>query len=314
MTRGFITLATGNIKYYKMASNMLKSFRLHNPGVKFAIICDKENEITSQFDDVILLDKANGDYRDKFSLLIKAPYDENIFIEPDCLIYHNLDFFWDLLSKESDFSCFGWNNGGIKCWFRTEETQQRLLELVPEIENPDAAPLFNPGYFFIRKGDKCKKMYEDCIRIAKIISDDPMLSVYPPIHVRNNLRDDQIFNISMLIHNFKCNEVPEVGTCIFLPSKYKINKIDMKNGILEVTDKRGNVFSDCSLLHFSTRRANEEGLYLWQKVILNCLYKNRNSIIAKLLKLPVFKYVFCFFRYTKTRLKYLINIVSGRNK
>ncbi len=314
MTRGFITLATGNIKYYKMALNMLKSFRLHNPGAKFAIVCDKENDITSQFDDVILLDKANGDYRDKFSLLIKAPYDENIFIEPDCLIYHNLDFFWDLLSKESDFSCFGWNKGGIKCWFRTEETQQRLLELVPEIENPDGAPLFNPGYFFIRKGDKCQKMYEDCIRIASLISADPMLSVYPPIHVRNNLRDDQIFNIAMLINGFKCNEVPEVGKCIFLPSKYKINKIDMEKGILNVTDKRGNVFTDCSLLHYSTRRANEEGLYLWQKLITDCLYKNKRSISAKILKFPLFKYIFCFFRYTKTRFKYLINVWFGRNK
>ena len=99
MVRGFVTLATSNIKYYKMALNMLKSFRLHNPGVPFAIVCDRENEITAEFDDVVILEKANGDYRDKFSLLVNAPYDENIFIEPDCLIYRNLDFFWELLSK-----------------------------------------------------------------------------------------------------------------------------------------------------------------------------------------------------------------------
>lgn len=314
MTRGFITLATGHIKYYKMALNMLKSFRLHNPGEKFAIVCDKENEVTAQFDDVILLDKANGDYRDKFSLLIEAPYDENIFIEPDCLIYHNLSFFWDLLSQESDFSCFGWNKGGIKCWFRNEETQQRLLELLPEIKNPDCAPLFNPGYFFVRKGDKCRKMYEDCIRIAKLISDDPILSVYPPISVNGKLRDDEIFNIAMLIHNFKCNEVPEAGKCISLPSKYTIDKIDMENGVLNVTDKRGKVFTDCSLLHFSTRKANEEGLYLWQKLITDCLYKNKNSKTAKILKILLFKYLFCFFRYTKTRVKYLINILTRKNK
>ena len=163
MKRGFVTLATGNIKYYNMALNMLRSFRIHNPGVPFAIVCDRHNEVTEQFDDVVILEKANGDYRDKFSLLINSPYDENIFIEPDCLIYRNLDFFWELLSKESDFSCFGWNNGGLDCWFKTEESVNRLFELIPEIKENKDAPLFNPGYFFIRNGEKCRKMYEDCI-------------------------------------------------------------------------------------------------------------------------------------------------------
>lgn len=92
VTRGFVMLATGDIEYYKMANNMLKSFLLHNPKTKFAIICDRENKYTSYFDDVVILDYMNGDYRDKFSLLVASPYDENFFIEPDCLIYRNLDF------------------------------------------------------------------------------------------------------------------------------------------------------------------------------------------------------------------------------
>lgn len=131
MTRGFVTLATGHIKYYKMALNMLRSFRLHNPDAKFAIICDKENEITKQFDTTVILEKANGDYRDKFSLLINSPYDETIFIEPDCLIYRNLDSFWDILAGKSDFSCFGWNNGGIDCWFKTDETKKTFIGNYP---------------------------------------------------------------------------------------------------------------------------------------------------------------------------------------
>ncbi|MBE6790832.1 MAG: hypothetical protein E7535_06555 [Ruminococcaceae bacterium] len=42
--RGFVTLATGNVKYYNMALNMLNSFRIHNPDVPFAIVCDREND------------------------------------------------------------------------------------------------------------------------------------------------------------------------------------------------------------------------------------------------------------------------------
>lgn len=303
MTRGFVTLATGHIKYYKMALNMLRSFRLHNPDAKFAIICDKENEITKQFDTTVILEKTNGDYRDKFSLLINSPYDETIFIEPDCLIYRNLDSFWDILAGKSDFSCFGWNNGGIDCWFKTDETKKRLLEITPELNEHSDAPLFNPGYFFIRKGEKCNKMYNDCLAIANKIWEDEMLNKYPPILCNGKLRDDPILNIAMSINGFICSATPSAGKCISLPSKYKINRINIKKGQLDVTDKTGKQFKDCNLLHFSTRRANEEGLYLWQSHIVTLLYKNKNSVLAKLINNRLAERIYSAFRYIKTRIK-----------
>lgn len=67
-----------------------------------------------------------------------------------------------LQSKESEFSCFGWNYGGIDCWFKTEEVKNRLIDVIPELEGIHDAPLFNPGYFYIRKGNGCTKMYENC--------------------------------------------------------------------------------------------------------------------------------------------------------
>ena len=44
--RGFFTIATGNEKYYKYASYLLKSYRLHNRDYPFAILCDREKEYT----------------------------------------------------------------------------------------------------------------------------------------------------------------------------------------------------------------------------------------------------------------------------
>lgn len=307
MTRGFITLATGNKKYYKMAVNMLHSFRLHNPDTPMAILCDGENEYTAEFDNVVVLKKAYKDYRDKFSLLVESPYDETIFIEPDCLIYHNLDFFWDLLARESDFSCFGWNDGGIDCWFKTPETKQRLIEIVPELNGKTDAPHFNPGYFFVRKSDKTQKMYNECISIAERLKSDDLLSTYTPILCNGKLRDDQIFNITMSINNFIANEKPRVGKCIFLPAKYKINKIDLEKGRLDVTDKNGKQFTDCSLLHFSTRKAMEEGLYLWQCTLLKTLYPKKKSFLSALLNNKVAEILFSAFRYVKTRIKWILN-------
>ena len=55
MTRGFITIATGRDKYYEMAKNLVLSYRLYcDAPVPFAILCDKENEYTQAFDQVIL--------------------------------------------------------------------------------------------------------------------------------------------------------------------------------------------------------------------------------------------------------------------
>ena len=307
MTRGFITLATGNKKYYKMAVNMLHSFRLHNPDTPMAILCDGENEYTAEFDNVVVLKKAYKDYRDKFSLLVEAPYDETIFIEPDCLIYHNLEFFWDLLARESDFSCFGWNDGGIDCWFKTPETKQRLLEIIPELNGKTDAPHFNPGYFFVRKSDKTQKMYNECISIAERLKSDDLLSTYTPILCNGKLRDDQIFDITMSINDFIANEKPRVGKCIFLPAKYKINKIDLEKGRLDVTDKNGKQFTDCSLLHFSTRKAMEEGLYLWQCTLLKTLYPRKKSFSLTVLNCKVAEILFSAFRYVKTRIKWILN-------
>ena len=58
MTRGFITIATGKEMYYKLALNLLKSYRLYsrNP-LPFAIMCDRENDYTKQFDQVVILEQ-----------------------------------------------------------------------------------------------------------------------------------------------------------------------------------------------------------------------------------------------------------------
>ena len=54
MTRGFITLATGKELYYQLARNLLMSYRLYtqNP-MRFAIMCDRENEYTALFEQLI---------------------------------------------------------------------------------------------------------------------------------------------------------------------------------------------------------------------------------------------------------------------
>ena len=273
ISRGFVTLATGKDIYYQMAYNMLRSYRIHNQTYPMAIICDRENEYTRSFDKVVLLADVKRDYRDKFRLLVDCPYDENIFIEPDCLIYRNLDHFWDLLSKESDFTSFGWNDGSPALWFKSEEAWAATGMTEPM--ETVTIPLINPGYLFIRNGSICKHMYQDMLDIAERLM--PYKDIEDRSFVNGRLRDDPVLCVGMKKHGCVCAAKPSVGKCMSIPSGYTFRKISLQDGELEVADKNGKIFSDCALLHFSTRRVLEEGLYSNQIAVLNRIEKGKST-------------------------------------
>ena len=108
MTRGFVTVATGRKEYYKLASNLLASYKYHTAKpMRWAILCDEENEYTRQFDDVVLPQRVTRTVWDKFLPLENVPYDEYIYIDADCLAYRDLNGLWDIFRDASYFSCLG---------------------------------------------------------------------------------------------------------------------------------------------------------------------------------------------------------------
>ena len=108
MTKGFITIATGKDMYFQFAKNLLLSYKLYSKHpLPFAIMCDRENEYTALFDDVVVFEKTEHPYFDKFELLKLAPYDETIFIDSDCLAYADLNQFWDFFAGADAFSASG---------------------------------------------------------------------------------------------------------------------------------------------------------------------------------------------------------------
>lgn len=75
MSHSFLTIAAGDEKYYKMAANLLQSYRYFSKSpLPFAILADRENEYTAKFDDVMLLENAHCNYLDKLSMLESLPY------------------------------------------------------------------------------------------------------------------------------------------------------------------------------------------------------------------------------------------------
>lgn len=284
MNRGFFTIATGDEKYYKFANNLLQSYRLRNEKYPFAILCDRENKYTKDFDQVVLLTDVKNNYLDKFKMLIDTPYEEGIFIEPDCLVYRDISVFFDLLARESDLSSFGWNDDKITHWF--DNPQKIIKKFGSTIEE---IPLFCPGYIFVRKSQICRKIYSDLLRLTDWILKNT-IDENPRLLCGNNLRDDPLYCIAMKLHGCKCVEKPKVGKCINYPRVKKIINISLVQGVLDVVQERE--YYDCNILHFSTRRCIEEGLYWHQCAVLKLINKKVSNYIICLLESKCF--IKCF--------------------
>ena len=56
--KGFVTIATGKEQYYRLARNLFLSYKYFTKEpLPFALLCDRENEYSEEFDQVVLIEK-----------------------------------------------------------------------------------------------------------------------------------------------------------------------------------------------------------------------------------------------------------------
>ena len=289
--RGFFTVATGDEKYYKFAHNLLLSYRLHNSKYPFAILCDRENEYTKDFDQVVILNNVKKNFQDKFRLLVDLPYQEGVFIEPDCLIYKDISCIFDLLDNSSDLTSFGWNDSDLTPWF---DDSKKIIEHYGD--TIQKVPLFCPGYFFVRKTEVTRKIYRDIIELSDWIMQNT-IKENPRLLSGNTLRDDPLFFIAMKLNGCVCPVKPRVGKCINYTRVKKLITISMLRGKLDVLQERE--YDDCNLLHFSTRRCVEEGLYWHQCVCLRMCVNGTWHFLIRVFETKFFIFILEFFKKVK---------------
>lgn len=156
-TRGFVTIATGKEMYYRMAQRLLWSYRMFaKQPMKFALVCDRENKYTEEFDEVIIIDNPARSYMDKLRLYEVVPFDETIYIEADCLIYDDINRWWGIFENGSDFAPFGciWNDLTVaKGWY----IPSGMKEFESDIEYVIS---MNGGVYFMRKTQTCERVFE----------------------------------------------------------------------------------------------------------------------------------------------------------
>ena len=262
MTRGLITIATGNKYYYELAKNLLISYRLKsaNP-LPFAIIAEEENEYTELFDDVILTTEAKRSFLDKFLLLKLCPYDETIFCDADILAYGDLNKYWELFQGATDFSSLGENCGLYenRAWYNKED----IWKYGNSIEYKCRVHM---GVCFIRKSDTLMKLYYDCLDIVNNY-DKLMISKH-----RDSV-DEVAIAIAMPMNQMQAvDEHSEM--MVTVPCATSLDA-DIYTGRLSYTTQWGKTVKENSLLiHFGTIHTKAP-LYRFEVRSINYLLKKK---------------------------------------
>ena len=237
-TCGFITIATGDEQYYKIAVNLLRSYRrFTDKRLPFAVLADRENEYTDQFDVVRLFPHATCSYLDKLAMGELLPFDTNIFIDADCLAYGDLNGLFERFSHADDFSCFGrvLPLDDTTGWFKYEN----LGDLKTSV---DYVVGLHGGIYFIRRTDAAKRVFET----AKALAAD-----YAKYQFKGRFStpgDEPLIALSMAIHH--CHPIPHALDAITCYWEYEHDMLlDQWNGRARIESLSVPV----SLVHWGTR-------------------------------------------------------------
>lgn len=195
--KGFVTIAAGDESYYRIARNLLRSYRM-NTGrpLPFALLADRENMYTKEFDQVFLIPDASFSYLDKLKLADMLPFDNTIFIDADCLAYGDLNRLFDVFTQADDVSCFGRvlpldDHTG---WFDYDS-------LSPEMQSGISYVVgLHGGIYYLRKSEKSRKVFAQARELVR---------EYDRFHFKGRFTtpgDEPVIALSMALHG--CRPVP----------------------------------------------------------------------------------------------------------
>ncbi len=238
--RGFVTIATGKKHYYKIAANLLTSYRYYskNP-MPFAIIAEEENEYTALFDDVIINEETTRSWLDKFDMLKLCPYEETIFIDADCLVFADLNRLWEIFDGATDFSASGRDYAADDChnaWYNVEDMGEYGKDLPYKCR-------VHAGMIFMRKGAALDKVYQDCKELYKN---------YDKLHFHTNAGciDECVFSLAMPRNGMKTRAGGRVDLLAYCPVLEKV-KVNVWEGTV-TSFCEGQRIDTGLIVHYST--------------------------------------------------------------
>lgn len=248
-TIGFFTVATGDEHYYKIAVNLLRSYRQFSPEpLPFAILADRENAYTKEFDKTVILSDPTRSYLDKLSLYEYLPYDISVFIDADCLAYGDLNVIFDHFRDGDDFCCYGRvlpleDKTG---WFNYED----LGELQPRVSYCVG---LHGGIYYIRRTPKAAEVFETAKQIARDYEKYSFKGRF------STPGDEPILALSMALTGCKPIPFRPEGICCYWEHEHKMDlNIEKGRAVIRKTGKQTH------LVHWGTRFTRQ---LLYQKQV-----------------------------------------------
>ncbi len=223
MIKGFVTLAVGDDRYYRLAANLLLSYRHHVTERKpFAIVADRENEWTALFDKVVILPQPSHSYMDKIELLAHPAFDRNVFIDADCLVYRDINSLLDECTEGVTLYGSAYplsdNQGG---WY----TQDNLCEYK---ERVDCSINSHGGIMFYCDDEKTRLIYDDCKKIASHYADFHFSMFEKPA-------DEPIIALAMAVHHcMPIDRVTHYDIYGFFPT-FRDYRLNVAKGLFSYT-------------------------------------------------------------------------------
>jgi hypothetical protein len=188
MSCGVITIAYGPHKYIRMAEALALSYRRWNFSLPFCVVTDQANaeKLAVYFDAVCPVNPSYGrGVAQKLSVDRYSPFDETLFVDSDCIFYHDPRLTWDAYATD-DFVIKGWR-------YLTRGDQHadiNDLGLLLEQTALDRIGNFNSGIFYFRKTEKARRLFDTARAVydrraelalkpfkSSPIADEPVLAI-----------------------------------------------------------------------------------------------------------------------------------------
>lgn len=246
ITKGFVTLAVGHERYYKLAANLLKSYKLRtNEHYPFAIFADRQNEYTRMFDKVIILEQPSYSYNDKLQMLNNPPFTHNIFIDADCIVYGDINTYWEHYIGNIQYTC------GVRCFGKSLPTTStegwfNINDIGEYKDKITFIPQMHGGIIFFTDDHITKKIYN----LSQCIAEN--YSKYK-FKYFNSPADEPILALCMAINNIHPIELSssesEKAFC-FYPTVCKIRTTNTHRCLLDVSPDGNRWISNVKLLHW----------------------------------------------------------------
>lgn len=292
MEKGFITMATGDLNYFVIARNLLRSYKQNGGSKPFAIITDRENEYTDEFDTVIVLETPSHSWMDKLELLKLCPYDENIFIDADCIIYKNIDILWDVFQNADDFSCFGeaLPLNSEKGWFKQDGVGSYKIHFITHLHGM---------LYYLRKSETLLDFYS----LSKQIVNDYASLTFNMFN--DKLADEPVFALAMSVLNQKPVKRQPNYYC-FVPFATNI-KTDYISRTVMFTNPKDGLVDNCFIVHWGSGNTKKYQ-YLIESNKINYLERNPSSLLSKIHNILLYDLKLLLMLYKiKNKIKLLIS-------